>query len=430
MASAKKSKKKKSKIQKGKMMVPADKIIIFCLVVIIVCVAMLFVLTYRMDGKIDEIADTTPETSTELIAEKTEKNQDQKEPQVTEIKEKNTEKKPESKTLEKTVSKTETKTESSKTPEPKVDVKVTVNNTKTETKSETKTETPKSEPTTTPKTTAKTETKTESKTETKTQSTSTASKTETKKNETVSETKTTAPAVQKFNFPKAVNNAQLVFLFDDGGQSLANLQEFLTLPFPITVAVLPDLRYTTESAKKIVASGNELMLHQPMQAMNESENPGPGAIKPEMSYSEVVDTVKRNLAQLPGVKGMNNHEGSLITSDELKMQAVLDAADQKNVFFLDSRTTVDTKVPSVSMSMGRGWYERNGMFLDNKKTREEFMTQLRKNLDIANKTGCVIMIAHIWSADYLPALIREVYPELKAQGYVFKTVSTSKGKKE
>ncbi|MCQ2578675.1 MAG: divergent polysaccharide deacetylase family protein [Treponema sp.] len=413
MASAKKSKKKKSKIQKGKMMVPADKIIIFCLVVIIVCVAMLFVLTYRTDGKIDEIAGTTPETSTELIAEKTEQKQDKKEPQVTEIKEKNTEKK-------------ETKTESVKTPEPKVDVKVTVNNTKTETK----TETPKSEPTATPKTTAKTETKTESKTETKTQSTSTASKTETKKTETVSETKTTAPAVQKFNFPKAVNNAQLVFLFDDGGQSLANLQEFLTLPFPITVAVLPDLKYTTESAKKIVASGNELMLHQPMQAMNESVNPGPGAIKPEMSYSEVVDTVKRNLAQLPGVKGMNNHEGSLITSDELKMQAVLDAADQKNVFFLDSRTTVDTKVPSVSMSMGRGWYERNGMFLDNKKTREEFMTQLRKNLDIANKTGCVIMIAHIWSADYLPALIREVYPELKAQGYVFKTVSTSKGKKE
>jgi len=421
MAKAKKSRKKKSRIQKGKMSVPADKIIIFCLVVIIVCVAMLFVLTYKMDGKIDDIARGESASTTELIAEKTEETQqEKKEPAVTENKasSEKTAEKTETKAASKTeTNKSEKKTESASSTEKKVDVKVTVN-TKTETKTETKTST------------GKTEAKTDVKTETKTQTAKTDSKTEAKKTEISETKKQTAAAVEKFNFPKAVNNAQLVFLFDDGGQSVENLKAFLALPIPITVAVLPNLSYTTESAKLITASGNELMLHQPMQAMNESVNPGPGAIKPDMSYGEIVDLVKSNLAQLPGVKGMNNHEGSLITSDELKMQAVLDAAEQKNVFFLDSRTTVDTKVPSVSMSMGRAWYERNGMFLDNKKTRDEFLTQLRKNLDIANKTGCVIMIAHIWSADYLPDLIKEVYPELKAQGYVFKTVSTSKGKKE
>ena len=425
MATAKKSRKKKSKIKKGKMMVPADRIIIFCLIVIIVCVALLFVLTYRTDGNVDKIAVTERETSTELIAEKSEKDKSDSVIEQKSSKE-NKVSKSEPKAAEKLPLTTEEKkTEAAKTTEKKVDVKVTVNSTKTETE---KTESAKTKTNT--KTTAKTETKTES----KPQKTTTQPKTETKtaaKTETTAQSKPSATVkTEKFNFPKAVNNAQLVFLFDDGGQSIKNLEEFLKLPFPITVAVLPDLAYSTESAKKIVTSGNELMLHQPMQAQDLSVNPGKGAITPNMSYSEIVETIKKNLDQLPGVKGMNNHEGSLITSDELKMQAVLDAAGQKNVFFLDSRTTVDTKVPSVSMSMGRVWYERNGMFLDNKKTREEFLTQLRKNLDIANKTGCVIMIAHIWSADYLPALIKEVYPELKAQGYVFKTVSTSRGKKE
>ena len=406
-------------------MVPADRIIIFCLIVIIVCVALLFVLTYRTDGNVDEIAVTERETSTELIAEKSEKDKSDSVIEQKSSKE-NKVSKSEPKAAEKLPLTTEEKkTEEAKATEKKVDVKVTVNSTKTETE---KTESAKTQTNT--KTAAKTETKTES----KTQKTTTQPKTETKtaaKTETTAQSKPSATVkTEKFNFPKAVNNAQLVFLFDDGGQSIKNLEEFLKLPFPITVAVLPDLAYSTESAKKIVASGNELMLHQPMQAQNLSVNPGKGAITPNMSYSEIVETIKKNLDQLPGVKGMNNHEGSLITSDELKMQAVLDAAGQKNVFFLDSRTTVDTKVPSVSMSMGRVWYERNGMFLDNKKTREEFLTQLRKNLDIANKTGCVIMIAHIWSADYLPALIKEVYPELKDQGYVFKTVSTSRGKKE
>ena len=406
-------------------MVPADRIIIFCLIVIIVCVALLFVLTYRTDGNVDEIAVTERETSTELIAEKSEKDKSDSVIEQKSSKE-NKVSKSEPKAAEKLPLTTEEKkTEAAKATEKKVDVKVTVNSTKTEAE---KTESAKTQTNT--KTTAKTETKNES----KPQKTTTQPKTETKtaaKTETTAQSKPSATVkTEKFNFPKAVNNAQLVFLFDDGGQSIKNLEEFLKLPFPITVAVLPDLAYSTESAKKIVASGNELMLHQPMQAQDLSVKPGKGAITPNMSYSEIVETIKKNLDQLPGVKGMNNHEGSLITSDELKMQAVLDAAGQKNVFFLDSRTTVDTKVPSVSMSMGRVWYERNGMFLDNKKTREEFLTQLRKNLDIANKTGCVIMIAHIWSADYLPALIKEVYPELKAQGYVFKTVSTSRGKKE
>ena len=90
-------------------------------------------------------------------------------------------------------------------------------------------------------------------------------------------------ARQKYNFAAAKNGAQLVFVFDDGGQNLAHLKSFLQLPFPITVAVLPRIAHSKESASQIRASGNEVILHQPMQSINPSVNPGPGAIKPGMT---------------------------------------------------------------------------------------------------------------------------------------------------
>lgn len=235
--------------------------------------------------------------------------------------------------------------------------------------------------------------------------------------------------VYAFDFPNAVNHAQLCILLDDGGQNLEDLKKYIGLKIPLTVAVLPKLRDTVSSANAVRAAGLELMLHQPMQAVNLNVNPGPGAIKPDMTSDQIRSLVLENLREVGPVSGMNNHEGSLITADISKMETIIDTAHMQGIYFLDSRTNVETKIPYVSRELGYGWYERNGYFLDNEKTREEFLKELRKNLDIANKTGCVIMIAHVWSANYLPALIREVYPELVAKGYSFTTVSKSRGLK-
>lgn len=240
---------------------------------------------------------------------------------------------------------------------------------------------------------------------------------------------TTATSINKFDFPQAKNGAQIVLLLDDGGQNLSHLKKFLDLPVPVTVAILPKLRDTVSSANAVRASGNEVMLHQPMQALNQNVNPGPGAIKPDMTNDRIKSLILENLKEVGPVSGMNNHEGSMITADAGKMQVALQTAHEQGIYFLDSRTNVETKIPVVSREMGYSWYERNGLFLDNEKTRKEFLTQLRKNLDIANKSGCVIMIAHVWSADYLPDLIREVYPELKSKGYEFTTVGKSRGLK-
>lgn len=228
----------------------------------------------------------------------------------------------------------------------------------------------------------------------------------------------------KFNLPKAKNIATLVFVFDDGGQNLYDLQKFLELPFPITIAVLPKLKYSVESAKRVRNSGHELILHQPMQAINRSVNPGPGAITPEMTEEEVRKMLLSNINEIGPIAGMNNHEGSAITADIGKMEVILKTASDCGIFFLDSRTNVKTVVPLVAKEMGYNYYERN-IFLDNEKTRENALMELKKGLDIANKKGSAVMIGHVWSADFLPAFLKDLYPELVKNGYKFSVVSES-----
>ena len=224
--------------------------------------------------------------------------------------------------------------------------------------------------------------------------------------------------------PLAVNGAKLVLIFDDGGQNLSQLESFLALPFPVTVAVLPKLAHSKQAAERVRKSGKELMLHQPMQAINLSVNPGPGAITPDMTLYEIETLLRENIAEIGPVRGVNNHEGSLICEDEVKIGTVLQVCSNMGLYFVDSRTTSQTRVPQAAMSLGLSYYERN-VFIDNTKNRADIISEIMKGVSIANKNGTAIMIGHVWSADVLPEILSELYPLLSGKGYVFTTVSAS-----
>ena len=224
--------------------------------------------------------------------------------------------------------------------------------------------------------------------------------------------------------PPAVNGAKLVLIFDDGGQNLSQLESFLALPFPVTVAVLPKLAHSKQAAERVRKSGKELMLHQPMQAINLSVNPGPGAITPDMTLYEIETLLRENIAEIGPVRGVNNHEGSLICEDEVKIGTVLQVCSNMGLYFVDSRTTSQTRVPQAAMSLGLSYYDRN-VFIDNTKNRADIISEIMKGVSIANKNGAAIMIGHVWSADVLPEILSELYPLLSGKGYVFTTVSAS-----
>ena len=223
------------------------------------------------------------------------------------------------------------------------------------------------------------------------------------------------------NFP---NGARLAFVIDDAGQSRAALRRYLAVPLPLAIAVLPKLANTKESAAMVRAAGKELMLHQPMQAENLDLWAGPGAITPGMGLGEIKALIAENLAELgEGVRGLNNHEGSLITEDEVRIGAVLDAAQERGLFFMDSRTSAQTKAPDAARIRGMQILERD-VFIDNVLEREAMLQQIREGLVLANKQGSAIMIGHVdKSADILPDLLTELAPLLRERGYQLVTPS-------
>jgi len=390
VSNSRKSKTSRRTSKKSKVYIPAYRAIILCCVIITICMGLLLVTTLK----------TPNQRLTDSVVER--------------YQEEKTEKKTETTTPSKETKKIETvKTEPKKQESKKIESKQTEPQKSTQKKIET------------PQVKEEQKKAQEKSTETKT-----ATKTEQKKSETTKPVPTSPQPEKKsqYNFPAAKNGAQLIFVFDDGGQNLAHLKPFLQLPFPITVAVLPQIAHSAESAAQVRASGNEVILHQPMQSVNASVNPGPGAIKPEMSDEQIKTILFNNINEIAPIAGMNNHEGSGITADAEKMAVILQMASEEGIYFLDSRTNVETKVPYVAREMGYSYYERN-IFLDNEKTEANALKELKKGLDLANKNGSVIMIGHIWSADFLPAFLQKAYPELKAQGYTFSTVSKSKAKK-
>ncbi|MBP5753965.1 MAG: divergent polysaccharide deacetylase family protein, partial [Treponema sp.] len=89
-----------------------------------------------------------------------------------------------------------------------------------------------------------------------------------------------------FDIPQAKSGTRICFVIDYAGANLGNLKRYTSLPFPITIAVLPKLAQSSECAQAVRAAGKELILHQPMQAHDYASgttpNPGPGAILPGM----------------------------------------------------------------------------------------------------------------------------------------------------
>lgn len=228
-----------------------------------------------------------------------------------------------------------------------------------------------------------------------------------------------------FAVPPARNGATLVLVLDDAGRSAENVRRYTALPFPLTIAVLPRLPQSRACADAARAAGKEVILHQPMQAMNPRLDPGEGAIRAAMSGAEIAAVIQENLAELgPGIVGMNNHEGSLITADIVRIGLVLDVCRERGIYFLDSRTTAETKAPQAALERDMPIFEKAGPYIDNEIDRDKMLARLYETLAYANEHGRAVVIAHVdKSVDILPALLAELYPLLAAQGYRFATPS-------
>jgi hypothetical protein len=198
--------------------------------------------------------------------------------------------------------------------------------------------------------------------------------------------------------------ARLSVVIDDAGYNLDQLEPFLELPFPVTIAVLPGLPYSEETARRARGAGKEVILHQPMEARGGNAT-GPGAIRLDHTDREIRAILKENLQSVPGAIGVNNHMGSAATADRRVMESVFGYLHEWSLFFLDSRTTTRTVAGDLAKDYGIGFLERD-VFLDNERSRAYMESAVAEGIRTAETRGSAVLIGHV-SSQKLASVLRE-----------------------
>jgi len=96
---------------------------------------------------------------------------------------------------------------------------------------------------------------------------------------------------------------------------------------------------------------------------------------------------------MPGVKGVNNHMGSYLTTRPDKMASVMAELKERGLFFIDSRTTTRTVAFQAAQKMGVPAASR-AVFLDNDPHPKAQAFQLKRLIGIARQKGEAIGICH------------------------------------
>ncbi len=153
------------------------------------------------------------------------------------------------------------------------------------------------------------------------------------------------------------------------------------------------------------------MLHQPMEPREYPKvNPGPGALLSAMTADELIAQLERNLDRLPGVKGVNNHMGSLLTTESARMYQVFSVLKKRRLYFVDSRSTAETICRPSARMLQVPFAERD-IFLDHFQDAKFIRKQFRLLIKEARKHGQAIAIAHPHSLTV--QLFKEMLPELQ-----------------
>jgi hypothetical protein len=200
---------------------------------------------------------------------------------------------------------------------------------------------------------------------------------------------------------KPVPLRQVAIIIDDIGYDLKPVKELLKINADLTFAILPLCTHTREAAEMFHQAHRETLLHLPR------EKPGNGALFTDMNDEELIFQLEKDIAAVPYISGVNNHMGSKFMMDEKKLTLIFNKLKTNKLFFIDSRTSSDSKAFVTAEKVGLPVAARK-IFLDNSRDYNEIYNNL---INIAKKDGDVspvILIGHPY-----PETIRAIIDAMK-----------------
>jgi uncharacterized protein len=181
-------------------------------------------------------------------------------------------------------------------------------------------------------------------------------------------------------------------VIDDLGLNRRGTAALNRLRAPLTLAFMPyatDLDRQTQAAR---AAGHELLVHVPMEPRSR-DWPGPNALTAQLGPAELASRLRSNLQSFRGFVGINNHMGSLLTADPASMGIVMAELHQRELLFLDSRTTSDSVAAREAERMHVPFAKRD-VFIDNDLDLSSVLRGLARAEGIARRQGYAVAMGH------------------------------------
>ena len=194
--------------------------------------------------------------------------------------------------------------------------------------------------------------------------------------------------------PPALRGARpvIAICIDDLGEDLAGTGKAMALPKEVALSFLPFADATPFLAQRAAIRGHLVLAHVPMQALNGSD-PGAMGLKTGMTADEIARRLGWNLARVPGLVGINNHEGSRFTADAASLAPVMATLKARHLFFFDSRTGPESAVSQAAGAAGVTTAARD-VFLDDDQRPAAVSAELEMLVREAKQSGVAIAIGH------------------------------------
>jgi hypothetical protein len=166
-------------------------------------------------------------------------------------------------------------------------------------------------------------------------------------------------------------DGHLAILIDDVGRETYWHERLQGLRYRLTFSVLPGAVYAPGAQLRLRQDHRryrEIMLHLPMEpldpaVMSEGAEAREAFLLADDSPEDLAAKTWAALERVPAAVGVNNHMGSRLTTDVQAMRAVMSVLKERDLFFIDSRTTAQTQAESVALELGIASTAR-GVFLD------------------------------------------------------------------
>ena len=194
---------------------------------------------------------------------------------------------------------------------------------------------------------------------------------------------------------------------------------FCAIAQPLTFSILPRASHAPTLAERMHTNGHEVLVHLPMEPKGRASL-GVNAILVGLDDEEIRRRVRRALQNVPHARGINNHMGSKATSDERVMRLVLSELKDRNLLFLDSRTTASSVAYQLAVDMDLRAFNRD-LFIDEIADAQAIQGKLWELAAIAAQSGQAIGLGHN-RRETLIALLAAL-PQIERRGFRFVPVS-------